>query len=133
MVLLGVGTLLPFNVFITERTFYEVSICFCITWHGSAYLDFMHAPSGGRMHQQLSGGCVPRQVRAQQPPTWRAAADNFENLLVLVFQLWCATRPPSCHQNLGLFIVHAVHEAKAEREGMAHAARDLLQHRHTIP
>jgi hypothetical protein len=24
MVLLGVGTLLPFNVFITERTFYEV-------------------------------------------------------------------------------------------------------------
>lgn len=26
MVLLGVGTLLPFNVFITERTFYEVPV-----------------------------------------------------------------------------------------------------------
>lgn len=29
------------------------------------------------------------QVRAHQPPTWQGAADNIENLLVIVFQLWC--------------------------------------------
>lgn len=49
MALLGVGTLLPFNVFITERAFYE--------------------------------------VRAHKSPTWHGAADNIENLLVVIFQL----------------------------------------------
>jgi hypothetical protein len=53
---------------------------------------------------------LSRQVRAQQPPTWRAAADNFENLLVLVFQLWCAAQPPCCHRDLALpFTFNSMH------------------------
>jgi hypothetical protein len=48
------------------------------------------------------------QVRAQQQPTWRAAADNFENLMVLVFQLWCAGRLvlPSA-STIALALAHA--------------------------
>ncbi len=52
--LLGVGTLLPFNVAITERDFWG--------------------------------------IRAHCVPTWQWAADNVENLLVIVFQIWCGSQ-----------------------------------------
>lgn len=111
MALLGVGTLLPFNVFITERTFYEVSAAAL----SSNYAKLLHpdvahtrrktAPAisskpvlANEQVSELQLMCMA-QVRARQPPTWRAAADNFENLLVLVFQLWCAGQQLFCQQH----------------------------------
>ena len=49
--LLGLSTLLPWNVFITEKQFFS--------------------------------------VRVQQPPTQPALADNFENIIVVAFQIMC--------------------------------------------
>ena len=51
--LLGLSTLLPWNVFITEKQFFN--------------------------------------VRVQQPPTQPALADNFENIIVVAFQIMCAS------------------------------------------
>ncbi len=33
------------------------------------------------------------EVRTHRAHTWRLLADNFENLLVLVFQIWCVSLP----------------------------------------
>ena len=56
--LLGLGTLLPWNVFITEKQYFD--------------------------------------VRVQQPPTQPALADNFENIIVVSFQILCvAALPPT--------------------------------------
>ena len=52
--LLGLGTLLPWNVFITEKQYFD--------------------------------------VRVQQPPTQPALADNFENIIVVSFQMLCVDR-----------------------------------------
>lgn len=33
------------------------------------------------------------EVRTHRAPTWHLLADNIENLLVLVFQIWCVSLP----------------------------------------
>ena len=55
--LLGLGTLLPWNLFITEKQYFD--------------------------------------VRVQQPPTQAALADNFENIIVVSFQLMCVALTPA--------------------------------------